>query len=129
MGESVIIQENKSLAFYSRKLSDTQQRYSFTKAELLSITTTLQEFNGMLWVQQVKVFTYLMRDTNGDYPLKKMDLLKGIHNTVADAVSWLDYTPMDYNKPLSVVCANCSEKEEISFPPTVNTIAAAQKAD
>ncbi len=63
----------------------------------------------MLWSQQIKVFTdhaNLMRDALGltldrvyrwrllleEYG-PKIVYIKGIHNTVADAVSWLEYDP------------------------------------
>ena len=39
-----ITQKNKPLAFFSRKLSDMQKRYSVTKIELLAIVETLKEF-------------------------------------------------------------------------------------
>ncbi len=63
----------------------------------------------MLWGQQIKVFTdhaNLMRDAFGLNSARvyqwrlllekygpKIVYIKGIHNTVADAVSWLDYDP------------------------------------
>jgi hypothetical protein len=34
-----------------------QCKYSVTKIELLAIVKTLKEFKGMLWGQQIKVFT------------------------------------------------------------------------
>ena len=39
---SVITQGNRSLAFFSRKLSATQQKYSMTELELLAIVETLK---------------------------------------------------------------------------------------
>jgi hypothetical protein len=48
---------NRPIAFFSRKLSVTQARYSVTKIELLAIVETLKEFKGMLWGQQIKVYT------------------------------------------------------------------------
>ena len=65
---SVITQSNRPLAFFSRKLSKTQQKYGAPKIELLAIVETLKEIKGMLWGQQVKVFTdhqNLMRDALG----------------------------------------------------------------
>ncbi len=65
---AVITQDNRRIAFFSRKLSDTQRKYSVTKIELLAIVETLKEFKGMLWGQQIKVFTdqaNLMRDALG----------------------------------------------------------------
>ena len=53
---SVITQENLPIAFFSRKLTETQQKYSVTEIELLAIVETLKEFRGVLWGQYVKVF-------------------------------------------------------------------------
>ncbi len=64
----MITQDSRPLAFFSRKLSETQQRYSVTEIELLAIVETLKEFKDMLWGQQVKVYTdhqNLMRDALG----------------------------------------------------------------
>ncbi len=86
-----------------------QLKYSITKIELLAIVKTLKEFKGMLWGQHLKVFTdhkNLMRDSlgltlDGVYQRRllleeygpKIVYIKSIHNTVADAVSWLEYDP------------------------------------
>jgi hypothetical protein len=45
---AVVTQGNKSIAFFSKKLTETQQRYSVTKMGLLAKVETLKEFNGML---------------------------------------------------------------------------------
>ncbi len=65
---AVITQDNRPIAFFSWKLSDTQRIYSVTKIELLAIVETLKEFKGMIWGQNIKVFTdhaNLMRDALG----------------------------------------------------------------
>jgi hypothetical protein len=106
---AVITQDNRPIAFFSRKLSDTQRKYSVTKIELLAIVKTVKEFKGMLWGQQIKVSTdhaNLMRDALGltldrVYQLRllleeygpKIIYFKGIHNTLAVAVSRLEYDP------------------------------------
>jgi hypothetical protein len=41
-------QGNKSIEFFSRKLTETQQCYSVTEIELLAIVETLKEFKVML---------------------------------------------------------------------------------
>jgi hypothetical protein len=51
---SVITQGNRPIAFFSRKLSVMQTKYSVTKIELLAIVETLKEFQGMLWGQTIK---------------------------------------------------------------------------
>ncbi len=106
---AVNTQENRSIAFFSWKLSTMQHKYSVTKIELLSIVQTLKEFKGMLWGQQIKVYTdhtNLIRDALGmtsdrvnqwrlllEEYRPKIVYIKGIHNTVADAISWLEYDP------------------------------------
>jgi hypothetical protein len=106
---AVITHDNRPITFFSRKLSDTQHKYSVTKIELPAIVETLKEFKGMLWGQQIKVSTNhanLMRDALGltsdrvyqwrllleEYG-PKIVYIKGIHNTVADADSRLEYDP------------------------------------
>eukprot|EP00804_Cyclotella_cryptica_P030958 CCRYP_018811-RA/>CCRYP_018811-RA protein AED:0.25 eAED:0.25 QI:0/0/0/1/0/0/2/0/252 len=107
---SVITQGNRPLAFFSRKLSTAQQKYSVTKLELLAIVETLKEFKGMLWGQRLKVSTdhkNLIQDALGltsdrvyrwRLLLKKFGpeivYIKGTHNTVADAISRLDIGPI-----------------------------------
>ncbi len=65
---AMITQDNRSIAFFSRKLSEMQQKYSVTEIELLAIVETLKEFKGMLWEQDIKVYTdhkNLTRDALG----------------------------------------------------------------
>ena len=106
---AVITQNNRILAFFSRKLSEPQRKYSVTELELLSICECLKEFKGMLWGQRLKVFTdhkNLTRDALGmtsdrvyrwrllleEYG-PEIVYIKGIDNTVADAMSRLEYDP------------------------------------
>ncbi len=51
---AMITQDNRPIAFFSRKLSETQQKYSVTEMELLAIVETRKEFKGMLWGQDIK---------------------------------------------------------------------------
>jgi hypothetical protein len=65
---AVITQGNRPIAFFSRKLSAMQSKYSVTKIELLATVETLEEFQGMLWEQMIKVYTdhkNLTRDVLG----------------------------------------------------------------
>jgi hypothetical protein len=45
---AVITQDNRPIAFFSRKLSKTQQKYSVTEIEHLAIVETLKEFKVTL---------------------------------------------------------------------------------
>ena len=126
---AVITQENRPIAFFSRKLSGAQSKYTVTKLELLAIVETLKEFNGMLWGQWINVYTdhkNLTQDGLGltsdrvarwrilleEYAPETI-FIKGIHNTVADAISQLDFDPRlnstnEYNHDTHVM----STKEE-----------------
>ena len=107
---AVITQRGRPIAFFSRKLSTAQQKYSVTELELLSIVETLKEFRGMLWGQRIKVYTdhqnlernalgltsnrvYRWRLLLEEYGPEIVHI-PGIHNTVADAISRLEYDPM-----------------------------------
>ncbi len=95
--------------FFSTKLPKTQQKYSVTEIELLAIVETLKEFKRMLWGQGIKVYTdhkNLTRDALGltsdrvycwrllsEEYAPEIIHVKGIHNTVADAISQLEYDP------------------------------------
>ena len=54
---AVISQEGRPIAFYSRKLTPAQTRYTTTERELLSIVETLKEFRTILLGQQIIVHT------------------------------------------------------------------------
>ncbi len=100
---AVITQENRPIAFFSRKLSGAQSKYTVIKLELLAIIETLKEFNGMLWGQRINVYTNHMNLTQDGLGLTsnrvthwrilleeyapEIIYIKGIHNTVADAIS------------------------------------------
>jgi hypothetical protein len=92
-------------------LTNTQKKYSVTEIELLAIVEVLKEFKGMLLGQRVKVYTdhkNLMQKALGytsDRVYRWRLLLeefgpeivwiKGVHNTVADDISRLDYVPKE----------------------------------
>jgi RNase H-like domain found in reverse transcriptase/Reverse transcriptase (RNA-dependent DNA polymerase) len=52
---AVIMQDDRPLAFYSRKLNSAQKRYTTGKQELLSIIETLKEFKNILLSQKLIV--------------------------------------------------------------------------
>lgn len=102
---SVITQEGRPLAFYSRKMNKSQMNYKATEKELVSIVETLKEFRGILLGHELKIYTdhkNLEKLTPqrplkglcvGEYSWKssvqKLFTSKGGDNTVADALSRL----------------------------------------
>jgi hypothetical protein len=86
-----------------------QRNYSVTEIELFAMVNTLKEFKGMLWGQSIKVYTdhaNLIRGALGmtlDHVYQwrllleeygpKIVYIKGIHNTIADMISRLEYDP------------------------------------
>jgi hypothetical protein len=54
---SVILQDKRPIAFYSRKLNPAQTRYTTTERELLSIVETRKEFRNILLGQQITIYT------------------------------------------------------------------------
>jgi hypothetical protein len=126
---AMIAQDNRPIALFSRKLSNMQQKYSVTEIELLAIVETLKEFKGMLWGQDINIFTdhkNLTRDALGltsdrvyrwqllleDYA-PKIIYIKGIHNTVVDAILQLDYNP-NLNTTNNFTATLGVEPEELS---------------
>ncbi len=107
--EAMIAQDNRPIVFFSRKLSKMQQKYSVTEIELLAVVETLKEFKGIMWGQDIKVFTdhnNLTRDALGltsdrvycwrlllEEYTPEIIYIEGIHNTAVDAILQLDYDP------------------------------------
>jgi RNase H-like domain found in reverse transcriptase len=54
---AVISQEQRPIAFYSRKLQPAQTRYTTTERELLALVETLKEFRNILLGHHIRVYT------------------------------------------------------------------------
>jgi RNase H-like domain found in reverse transcriptase/Reverse transcriptase (RNA-dependent DNA polymerase)/Integrase zinc binding domain len=100
---AVISQDNKPIAFYSRKLQPAQTRYTTTERELLSIVETLKEFRNILLGHKIIVHTdhknLTCKNFNTDRVLRwrlileeygpVLNYVKKQRNIVADALSRL----------------------------------------
>ena len=109
---SVLMQEGKPLAFYSRKLNSAQRNYTTGEQELLSIVETLKEFRSLLWGQDVIVHTDHKNILYGQLTNERITRwrlmleeyhptfvhIKGSENVVADALSRLDFKSEEQHK-------------------------------
>ena len=100
----VIMQDNKPLAFYTRKLNNAQKNYGTGERELLSLVETLKAFENILMGQDLVVHTdhlNLLYDKMATARLSrwrmlleefgpKVEYVQGHKNVVADALSRLD---------------------------------------
>ena len=108
---AVISQENKPIAFFSRKLNSAQKNYTTTEKELLSIVECVKEFRNILFGYPIRVFSdhkNLVHAATQSQSQRVMrwrlileefgpDIqhIKGVDNTVADAISRLPTTNQD----------------------------------
>lgn len=145
-----ISQDGRPIAFYSRKLSPAQTRYTTTERELLSIVETLKEFRNILLGQQLVVHTDHVNLTYKNFTTDRVmrwrlfleeyspDLryVKGDRNIVADALSRLDFLqpPLDEAHFTDELRSElyCYAQEELSiddFPLSYRVLGTHQRHD
>ena len=104
---SVLSQDDKPIAFFSRKLNTAQLNYTVTDKELLGITESLKHFRHILLGNVIKVYTdhknltYAGTNFNSDRRLRQRLLIEeygaelifvaGNINVVTDGMSRLDF--------------------------------------
>ncbi len=111
---AVIMQDNKPLAFYSRKMNSAQRNYTTGEQELLTIVETLKEFRNILLGQEIVVHTDHMNIVYGNLSNSriarwrllleefgpKYQHIAGKDNVVADVLSRMEANfedPVDLN--------------------------------
>ena len=121
---AVISQDNKRIAFYSRKLLDAQTRYTTTERELLSIVETLKEYRNILLGHEIEVFTdhknLTYKQFNTERVMRwrllleefgpKLTYIKGTNNIVADYLSRMNIQESEMAQDAFAA------DEEVDFP-------------
>ena len=115
-----ICQNDKSIAFYSRKLNPAQTRYTTTERELLAIVETLKEFRNILLGDTICIFTdhqnLTYKNFNTEHVMQwrlhieefgpELIYIKGTSNVVADALSRLNITLEPMSRDQTVVSSS-----------------------
>jgi len=147
---SVISQNGKPLAFYSRKLNAAQKNYTTREKELLSIVETLKEFNTILFGHEVIVYTdhkNLTHETElvssprvmrwrlllEEYKIS-LKYIKGCKNIFADCLSRI---PTEHDCPTDIVEKSKTEEllalepveKFVTFPMETKKIRIAQQTE
>jgi hypothetical protein len=100
---SIITQKDKPLAFYSRKLTDPQTRYTVTELELLAILEMLCEYKCILLGHLITIYTDHKNLTFSNFTTNRVNCwrliveeygpkivyLPGKRNIIANALSHL----------------------------------------
>ena len=147
---AVISQNGHPIAFYSRKLSPAQTRYTTTERELLAIVETLKEFRNILLGQQITVYTDHMNLTYKTFNTERVMrwrlileeyspnivYVKGEKNIVADALSRLEMESPSTSPSNDALWMNNADlfgnEEELPtnlYPLSFKLIAAEQQKD
>ena len=103
---ATLVQDGKSLGFYTRKLNGSQTSYTVGEKELLGIVEGLKAFSGVIRGQDLTVHTDHLNLLYSKLPSQRMTRwrllleeyhpkvvhIKSVDNDAADALSRLDLT-------------------------------------
>jgi hypothetical protein len=140
---SVITQKDKPLAFYSRKLTDPQTRYTVTELELLAIVETLREYKCILLGHLITIYTDHKNLTFSNFMTDHVTrwrliveeygpnivYLPGKCNIIADALSRLPKLKETQDESTILEEIFAFDDQLDAFPIAFNIISKAQLAD
>ena len=140
---AVVAQDDKPIAFFSRKLDKAQVNYTTTERELLAIVETLKEFKNILLGHKIVVHTDHQNLTYKTFNTERVMRwrlmleefgpefihIKGKKNIVADALSRLD--TYDKEENLLQELFNLTKEDDVEdiFPLTYKNICLHQQQD
>ena len=92
---ATVVQDEKTLAFYTRKLNSTQQKYTVGEKQLLGIIEGLKAFEGILRVQVITVHTDHLNLLYKKLPSQRMipqsnSILERLHQVKGNALRTFD---------------------------------------
>jgi transposase InsO family protein len=140
----VISQQDRPIAFYSRKLNAAQTRYTTMERELLAIVETLKEFRNILLGQKIHIFTDHQNLTYKNFNTERVmrwrliieefgpefHYIKGSKNIVADALSRLELSSSSSPPSAEAVAEYYgASQQDVSFPLTYPYLSKQQRAD
>jgi hypothetical protein len=140
---SVITQKDKPLAFYSRKLTNPQTRYTVTELELLAIVETLCEYKCILLGHLITIYTNHKNLTFSNFTTDcvtcwqlnveeygpNIVYLPGKCNIIADALSRLPKLKETQDDSTFLEKIFAFDDQLDAFPIAFNIISKAQLAD
>jgi ribonuclease HI len=140
---SVITQKDKPLAFYSRKLTDPQTRYTVTELELLAIVEALREYKCILLGHLITIYTDHKNLTFSNFTTNrvtrwrliveeygpKIVYLPSKRNIIADALLRLPKLEDTYDESTFLEEIFALDEQTNVFPIAFDIISKAQLAD
>ena len=142
--KAVISKKGKPIAFYSRKMNSSQQNYTTTEKELLSIVETLKEFRNILLGHKITVYTdhknLTYNKSNTERVMRwrlileefgpELKYIKGENNVVANTLSRLENSDNQEILNISELYGyDYKDLPDSTYPIRYNDIAKAQETN
>jgi len=143
---SVIKQNNRPVAYFSKKLNKAQMNYTVEEKEILSIVETLKSFRSMLLGAEIHIFTDHLNLTYHKFTTQRVlrqrlyieeyhpyfHHIAGHNNIIADALSRLPFEENQFKDQVSTnneCLVNNPPMQELQYPLSYTSIAQNQQQD